>query len=124
VQWIDLRAIDLSSCNRCILLQSIYSRSIDLSTCNRLVDDRIIRYLKDPHPAYHVYPSGTDLGFWQVLLSGPPGDYYSGGTWLLWIRFPASFPEAPPVIRFQTPILHCNINSTGRVCHSVLDRNW
>ena len=23
-----------------------------------------------------------------------------------------------------TPIHHCNINSHGKVCHSVFDRNW
>ena len=40
------------------------------------------------------------------------------------IEFPENFPRAPPNVRFVTRILHCNINSYGRVCHSILDRNW
>ena len=24
----------------------------------------------------------------------------------------------------STPIRHCNINGHGRICHSILDRNW
>ena len=24
----------------------------------------------------------------------------------------------------MTPILHCNVNCYGKVCHSILDRNW
>ena len=27
-------------------------------------------------------------------------------------------------MRFVTPIKHCNINSYGRICHSIFDRNW
>lgn len=26
--------------------------------------------------------------------------------------------------RFVTPIRHCNVNPYGRVCHSVLGRDW
>jgi hypothetical protein len=27
-------------------------------------------------------------------------------------------------VRFLTPILHCNVNSHGKICHSILDRNY
>lgn len=34
------------------------------------------------------------------------------------------YPAFPPKARFETPIYHPNINRHGRVCHSILDRNW
>jgi len=27
-------------------------------------------------------------------------------------------------VRIQTPILHLNVNQYGRVCHSILSRDW
>ena len=40
------------------------------------------------------------------------------------MSFPLDYPQKPPELRFLTPIYHCNINSQGRVCHSILDRNY
>ena len=34
------------------------------------------------------------------------------------------YPAFPPKCRFITPIYHPNINKHGKVCHSILDRNW
>jgi ubiquitin-protein ligase len=31
---------------------------------------------------------------------------------------------SPPEARLITPIYHPNINRHGRICHSILDRNW
>jgi ubiquitin-protein ligase len=68
------------------------------------------------------------FSIWSVLLTfrcflflSPS---YSQGTFLVYMRFPKDFPDTAPEMRFVTPILHCNINSHGRICHSVFDRNW
>ena len=79
---------------------------------------------KHPHDAIRIFPSEDNICFWRVILSGPDSTPYVNGTWLLTIEFPTNFPRAPPHVRFVTKILHCNINSYGRVCHSILDRNW
>lgn len=93
------------------------------ASCRRIMSE-LRSILKDPHPNFQIFPSASDLGFWQIVLDGPTEGPYAGGSWLLWIRFSNMFPDSPPELRFETPILHCNINSTGRVCHSILDRNW
>ena len=46
------------------------------------------------------------------------------GVFTLYMQFPETYPTSPPDIRFLTEIYHCNINSSGRICHSVLDRNY
>ena len=79
---------------------------------------------REPHPAFDIFPNCDDIGCWKVTVSGPEGTPYTGGVWLLYIIFPAEFPVEPPEIRFITPIKHCNINQHGRVCHSILGRNW
>lgn len=84
--------------------------------------------LADPQPQCDVYPNHIDLGFWKLVLEAPVDNDgqspYSGGAWLLYMQFPEAFPAVAPNVRFVTPIRHCNINQHGRVCHSILDRNW
>lgn len=57
-------------------------------------------------------------------FSGPEDTPYAGGVFHLWCRFGEEYPASAPEVRFRTAIHHCNINSTGKVCHSVFDRNW
>ena len=79
--------------------------------------------LRSPHPAVTVFPSENAL-FWRCVIEGPADTVYAGGSWLAYIKFGRDFPAAPPTFKFVTPIRHCNINGHGRICHSILDRNW
>lgn len=84
-----------------------------------------LKYLvQNSHPSIDVYVNDADITFWKVVIEGPDGTPYAGGCWLAYMEFPEDYPMAPPVMRFHTPIRHCNINSYGRVCHSIFDRNY
>ena len=95
---------------------------------NALRIKRILQDLKsvlnNKNPEYEVYPYQNDIGFWRVVMKGPLGGPYESGAWLIYVMFPIDYPFSPPEIRFETPILHCNINPYGKVCHSILGRNW
>jgi ubiquitin-protein ligase len=73
---------------------------------------------------YDVYPCAADLGFWRIVLQGRSGTPYAGGTWLLSVRFPTTYPAHPPAVRFETPILHANVNAYGRICAALLGPEW
>lgn len=64
------------------------------------------------------------MNLWKVLLYGPKQTPYEGGLFLLYIKFPNDYPFRAPEMRFITPIYHCNMNSQGRICHSIFDRNY
>jgi ubiquitin-protein ligase len=49
---------------------------------------------------------------------------YEGGTFLLDVTFPATYPFSPPKIRFRTPIYHCNIDKSGNICLDILKQAW
>ena len=78
--------------------------------------------------------SDDNIFEWNCTLIGPKDTSYSGGIFILNIKFPDNYPEGAPEVSFKTPIYHVNINpkkstmvgnkteSLGHVCISTL--NW
>ncbi|XP_040038711.2 uncharacterized protein LOC120822836 [Gasterosteus aculeatus] len=91
-------------------------------------DRRIVAELRslhcDPHPYFSIFPSESDFTFWKILMEGPPDTPYEKGTFELFCQFGSDYPVKPPLVRFITPVYHCNINSVGRICHNIFDRNY
>jgi ubiquitin-protein ligase/uncharacterized protein YegL len=67
--------------------------------------------------------NADDISQWKVWFRDLP-DPYAGGTWLLTVDIPESYPFVPPKMRFVTPLYHCNVNSSGALCIDVLKNNW
>ncbi|QTF49735.1 RING-finger-containing E3 ubiquitin ligase [Acanthamoeba polyphaga mimivirus] len=88
------------------------------------VQREIVDVMKNQHPDIDVYINEQDISFWKIVFKGPDSTPYKNGTWLAYIQFTEEYPNIAPNIRFVTPIKHCNINNYGRVCHSILDRNY
>ncbi|XP_034839268.1 ubiquitin-conjugating enzyme E2-22 kDa [Maniola hyperantus] len=69
-----------------------------------------------------VTDSWTEL---QGAIMGPPDTPYEGGTFLLEIKVPETYPFNPPKIRFVTKIWHPNVSSvTGAICLDILKDQW
>lgn len=89
---------------------------------------RLLSELKNitanPHPYYEVFVSERNMGFWKVIMQGPPESDYAEGVFLLYLHMEDNYPAFPPKGRFCTPIFHPNINRHGRICHSILDSKY
>ena len=107
------------------LARALISKQLQTQT-NTEVTKRILQelsyYQSQPHPAFEVFPCEESIDFWRIIMEGPEQTPYSGATFELFIEFKENYPGKPPNIRFITPIYHCNINSSGRICHTILDR--
>lgn len=57
-------------------------------------------------------------------MTGGSGTPYAAGLWHISVRFPPSYPAQPPAVRFETPVLHPNINAHGRACIDTLGSAW
>jgi ubiquitin-protein ligase len=58
-------------------------------------------------------PSVSETGeenmlLWNVMIDGPPGTPYEGGTFRCTLTFPPEFPNHPPQLVFVTQIYHPN----------------
>ncbi|XP_072529444.1 uncharacterized protein [Salminus brasiliensis] len=110
--------------------QNVLKKKIMESKSGRFMekDKRILEELKslhcDPHPYCTVLPSESDFSFWKILMQGPPDTPYENGVFELYCEFGPDYPVKPPLMRFFTPIYHCNVNNVGRICHNIFDRNY
>jgi len=72
----------------------------------------------------HVFPAPDSLHFWRVLIEGPPGSPFEGGVFALNVQIPDNYPFAAPRITFETPIYHCNMSDSGKICLNILHDAW
>ncbi|CAD1809320.1 Ubiquitin-conjugating enzyme family protein [Candida parapsilosis] len=104
-----------------------------MSAEKRLIKEYSLYKKQPPHTNNHqiiqLSPTTDDsLLHWQATIAKPTiqdSPYYHGGIWKLNIDVPTTYPQQPPTIKFQTPIIHPNINSTtGEICLDVLKSQW
>ena len=69
-------------------------------------------------------PIDDDMTHWKATIFGPADTPYQNGVFDLDIKFTDEYPFKPPIIRFVTPIYHCNVNSRGGICLDILKNNW
>jgi ubiquitin-conjugating enzyme E2 D/E len=72
----------------------------------------------------HVFPAPDNLKFWRALIEGPADSPFEGGTFVVNVVVPDDYPLQPPRITFETPIYHCNMNDSGKICLGILQEAW
>uniref|UniRef100_A0A6B2LN48 UBC core domain-containing protein n=1 Tax=Arcella intermedia TaxID=1963864 RepID=A0A6B2LN48_9EUKA len=74
---------------------------------------------RDPSPNACLGPIGSNIAHWEAAILPGSESLYSGGLFLLDIKFPTDYPFKPPKIRFKTKIYHPNVCSEGCGCISM-----
>lgn len=71
-----------------------------------------------------AFPVGDNLFKWTATVSGVAGTYYEGLTFKLSIEFPSTYPLKAPLVKFDTPCFHPNVDQQGFICLDILKENW
>lgn len=69
---------------------------------------------------WHLRSMEREWAVWNVQFRGPKGTPYENGVFNVHISFPVDYPFRPPMIMFDTRIVHPQITCFGDVC-SVTD---
>ncbi|CAM9870398.1 unnamed protein product [Chrysoparadoxa australica] len=70
-------------------------------------------------------PVGDSITHLEGSIQGPEGTPFEGGTFLIDINIPPTYPFEPPKMKFITKIWHPNISSqTGAICLDILKDQW
>jgi ubiquitin-conjugating enzyme (huntingtin interacting protein 2) len=70
-------------------------------------------------------PIGDDMTHWKGTIHGPKDTPYDGGTFVIDIQLPSTYPFEPPKMKFDTRVWHPNVSSqTGAICLDILKKEW
>lgn len=72
----------------------------------------------------HVFPAPDNLHFWRALIEGPSDSPFAGGVFALNVLLPSDYPFSAPKVTFETPIYHCNVSDSGKICLNILQEGW
>ncbi|CAK5050225.1 unnamed protein product [Meloidogyne enterolobii] len=61
---------------------------------------------------------------WKCAIPGPKDTIWEGGLYKLQMNFEDDFPFTPPKCRFDPPIFHPNVYSSGTVSLSLFNKDW
>ena len=69
-----------------------------------------------------IYALRDCVDIWIGKMPSPDNSPYVSTFLIFTVVFPTDYPKNPPQFRFETPILHPNVSSDGRVCHYLLQK--
>ncbi|XP_036677077.2 uncharacterized protein [Drosophila suzukii] len=87
----------------------------------RLVKELHVMETDPPENTWARPKSMSNLLRWRAKIRGPEGSPYEGGIFELSMSFPEAYPFEAPIVRFTTPLYHCNVNGLGYICVDILD---
>ncbi|XP_037935373.1 ubiquitin-conjugating enzyme E2 T-like [Teleopsis dalmanni] len=98
-----------------------------------MMQNERIKYMRMPtelkklHENTHIHGitcSETDdsLNFSHLIaiIPGPKGTPYEDGKFKINIQVLESYPFRPPAFTFLTPVFHPNVDTSGKICMSLL----
>ncbi|KAI8054676.1 ubiquitin-conjugating enzyme/RWD-like protein [Syncephalis plumigaleata] len=71
-----------------------------------------------------AFPVGDSLLTWAGTITGPAGTVYEGLVFKISMTFPADYPFSAPVVRFESPCYHPNVDVHGNICLDILKEKW
>eukprot|EP01065_Artemidia_motanka_P001180 TRINITY_DN10551_c2_g1_i1.p2 TRINITY_DN10551_c2_g1~~TRINITY_DN10551_c2_g1_i1.p2 ORF type:complete len:175 (+),score=57.10 TRINITY_DN10551_c2_g1_i1:52-525(+) len=75
-------------------------------------------------PGVSAFPEGENILSWIGTIKGTVGTPYEGMQFKLSLKFPATYPFAPPAVKFETACFHPNVDAHGNICLDILKENW
>mmetsp|Transcript_10131 Transcript_10131/g.30350 ORF Transcript_10131/g.30350 Transcript_10131/m.30350 type:complete len:174 (-) Transcript_10131:1884-2405(-) len=71
-----------------------------------------------------AFPDGDSLFSWVGTIAGAAGTVYEGMRFKMSLRFPTNYPFEAPIVRFESPCFHPNVDTAGNICLDILKENW
>jgi len=90
------------------------------------LSNELMTLMMSSSPGISAFPkSDANLFEWVGTIEGPAGTYYAGLGFKISITFPPNYPYVPPLIKFDSPCFHPNVDiASGAICLDILQDKW
>merc|ERR1711988_792352 len=101
----------------------------DGTSVTKRLQTELMQLMMSGDQSVSAFPEGDNLFSWIGTITGSPGTVYEGLSFKLSLKFPsgnggACYPYAPPVVKFETPCFHPNVDQHGNICLDILKDKW
>ncbi|TPX39089.1 hypothetical protein SeMB42_g06471 [Synchytrium endobioticum] len=99
------------------------SKSETQSVTKRLQSE-LMQLMTSSPPGISAFPNSDSLLTWTATVEGPKTSAYENLSYKLSMKFPHNYPYAPPMVKFETPMYHPNVDMSGNICLDILKEQW
>ncbi|XP_013416041.1 ubiquitin-conjugating enzyme E2 C-like [Lingula anatina] len=96
----------------------------DTHSVSKRLQQELMSLMMSGETGVSAFPDGDNLFKWVGTLQGAEGTVYEGLKYKLTLDFPSSYPYTAPVVKFDTPIFHPNVDTNGNICLDILKEEW
>ena len=82
----------------------------DAAAVAKRLQSELMALMASADEGVSAFPDGDSLLAWRGTVAGPEGSAYDGLVYKLALAFPADYPFRAPVVRFETPCFHPNVD--------------
>merc|ERR1711903_45206 len=104
------------------------SGSGDGTSVMKRLQQELMQLMMSGDNSVSAFPEGDNLFSWIGTITGSVGTVYEGLSFKLSLKFPsgngACYPYSPPVVKFETPCFHPNVDQHGNICLDILKDKW
>jgi len=98
---------------------------VDAHSVTKRLQSELMTLMMSGLTGVSAFPEGDNLLSWVGTIQGPAGTAYEGLSFKLSLKFPTGYPYAPPVVKFETPCFHPNVDAQqGNICLDILKDKW
>ncbi|CAL9197680.1 unnamed protein product [Musa hybrid cultivar] len=97
---------------------------VDTASVSQRLQKELMALMMSGDTGVSAFPEGENIFSWIGTIEGSKGTPYEGLSYKLSLKFPLDYPFKPPLVKFETPCFHPNIDQCGNICLDILQEMW
>ncbi|KAJ8461028.1 hypothetical protein OPV22_033954 [Ensete ventricosum] len=97
---------------------------VDTASVSQRLQKELMALMMSGDAGVSAFPEGENIFSWIGTIEGSKGTAYEGLSYKLFLKFPLDYPFKPPLVKFETPCFHPNIDQCGNICLDILQEMW
>eukprot|EP00164_Ancoracysta_twista_P014275 GFYU01023204.1.p1 GENE.GFYU01023204.1~~GFYU01023204.1.p1 ORF type:complete len:176 (+),score=51.73 GFYU01023204.1:77-604(+) len=97
---------------------------VDGQSVTKRLSSELMSLMMAQDAGISAFPQNDNLFEWIGTIKGSDGTVYEGQEYKLSLKFPQGYPYTAPVVKFETPCFHPNVDNNGFICLDILKEKW